>query len=289
VIATEADVLVLYDKLGTIVRHYQSVLLKHVSAEAMHTAARRLGLLRQGVFVYSAESEMAVHADYCIYNMPVNGLNLAGRYLRDHPPVPGSDEETVLRAMAGARYALLSVSKLAPGVGVECYDLLRGQDIFMANRGFSLTGQKGAVLASRLLSLPGFDMSTGADLPVFAETMDAISEVLNEAQRRLGAGPDNVDDPSIAPELSTGIIRACLRCGASEYMRYDDSRAIEARAARGEPVLPSGSETPPIPDDLIPEYAGVSQGYGGPTSRNRPCPCGSGLKYKRCCGSLKHY
>jgi hypothetical protein len=188
--------------------------------------------------------------------------------MRHHPPLAGSDEELVLNAMSNARHALLSVSKLVPGVGLECYDLLRRKDLFMVNRGFSRTGQKGAVLASRLLSLPDFEMSTGADLPVFRESLDAVAKVLGDLGRRLGAGFDNVDDPRIAFELSTGIIRACLRNHAAEWVRYE-----------------SNVENTPMQE--FPFFETID--CGGPTSRNRPCPCGSGLKYKRCCGQLKRW
>ncbi|WP_100918340.1 SEC-C metal-binding domain-containing protein [Candidatus Thiodictyon syntrophicum] len=47
------------------------------------------------------------------------------------------------------------------------------------------------------------------------------------------------------------------------------------------PMAPSGSApireiAPPAPRRAVKKYAG--------TGRNEPCPCGSGQKYKRCCG-----
>lgn len=33
-----------------------------------------------------------------------------------------------------------------------------------------------------------------------------------------------------------------------------------------------------------PPPSGATAGLAGPTSKNSNCPCGSGKKYKRCCG-----
>ena len=41
------------------------------------------------------------------------------------------------------------------------------------------------------------------------------------------------------------------------------------------------NEMPPEPEPATPQPAGSNNKIG----RNEPCPCGSGTKYKRCCGS----
>ena len=41
-------------------------------------------------------------------------------------------------------------------------------------------------------------------------------------------------------------------------------------------IVARGETPPPDPQQLIKKYAG--------TGRNEPCPCGSGKKYKLCCG-----
>ncbi|MCY3021382.1 MAG: SEC-C metal-binding domain-containing protein [Planctomycetota bacterium] len=270
-IATQADVLVDYDRLSNVVHNFHGVIPSTISKWDLDAAARKLGLWHRGVVIFRAEHELNVLMDYCVYNMPVAGLSAAARYMRRNPPAAGSDEELALQAMAGARHAVLSISSIVPGVGVECRDLLRDSSVFMVNRNLSRTARKGRLFASRLLSLPGFEMSTGADLPVFSDALDAIEEALRALGPSLGADAESVDDPRIAPQVSTCIIRACLRSGAADWIRMDQSGADPATA------LPSFPDCVPDAD------------VGGPHARNRPCPCGSGMKYKHCCGELKRW
>lgn len=59
--------------------------------------------------------------------------------------------------------------------------------------------------------------------------------------------------------------------------RYE--RVQEKKRLTAEVVDP---DAPPIPD------APVEQAKAGQTTgRNDPCPCGSGKKYKKCCGKTK--
>ena len=272
-VRTESDVLTQYDRFSKVMNHFQAVIPEWVDKGMLEAGARRLGLWHDGMLAFQAEAELTALLDYCLYNLPKEGLNLATRYMRRNPPAPGSDEEIVLKAMANARHALLRVSKAVPGVGVECRDLLRDTGLFIPNRGLSISCGKGAMLATRLLAMPDFDISTGAALPVFRETLEGIERVLINLAPRLAACQNDMDDPSIASELATGIIRACLRSGSAEYICTVDDLIPRTLSA---PVY--------VYDDML-----DGLGFGGPASRNRACPCGSGMKYKRCCGALKRW
>ncbi|MHC4574224.1 MAG: SEC-C metal-binding domain-containing protein [Planctomycetota bacterium] len=59
-------------------------------------------------------------------------------------------------------------------------------------------------------------------------------------------------------DLTASIIRLCLEADASSRIAYE--------GAEGNP-------------EIIPFPAGNSR-----VGRNAPCPCGSGKKYKKCCG-----
>lgn len=63
----------------------------------------------------------------------------------------------------------------------------------------------------------------------------------------------------------------------AEYWRFDPRRAGRVSDGHDNVPIPSALErqTPPPPASI--EKAAHR-------SRNAPCPCGSGLKYKRCCG-----
>jgi uncharacterized protein YecA (UPF0149 family) len=56
----------------------------------------------------------------------------------------------------------------------------------------------------------------------------------------------------------------------AEYWHFDPRRAARTREENGDE--PSARVVAPAEEAARP-------------SRNAPCPCGSGLKYKRCCGA----
>ena len=67
--------------------------------------------------------------------------------------------------------------------------------------------------------------------------------------------------PEERSELTAGLLRFCLKRGAAEHVRYGD------------------------PDEEIwKDEERLSQPAAQRVGRNDPCPCGSGRKYKHCCG-----
>ena len=57
-------------------------------------------------------------------------------------------------------------------------------------------------------------------------------------------------------------------------LRFDQPALDAAEASR------EGSEASPAPEAVAPVRSGPKVG------RNQPCPCGSGKKYKHCCGTV---
>ena len=73
-----------------------------------------------------------------------------------------------------------------------------------------------------------------------------------------------MNDKTIIPESGSKQER-CAFCGSTKIYKYDGyCRPVCERCANrgGRTYVRSGEKI----------------------SRNEPCPCGSGLKYKRCCG-----
>jgi len=77
-----------------------------------------------------------------------------------------------------------------------------------------------------------------------------------------------LDDPQTSPTVR---LRAALAI-------LSETRAL-AKAAR--PPAPARPEPAPVTATVPPPTAGNMKG----SQRNLPCPCGSGIKYKRCCGA----
>jgi uncharacterized protein YecA (UPF0149 family) len=62
------------------------------------------------------------------------------------------------------------------------------------------------------------------------------------------------------------------------HLRYDREREKKDRIKAGLP----GADEPPLPPPVGPIHSEKKE-----ISRNDPCPCGSGRKYKKCCGKGK--
>lgn len=238
-------------------RQLHSTLLDYLPKKGLKKCAKELGISKSGVFVFQEQHEADVLMDYCIYDYYEDSINTVSRYMMKHPPTAGSDEYLVLKAMSESYYSLIQVEDDVEGVGIWAHDPLRDKRFLLADIGFSQTAIEGLVIAARLIPFEDFVMTSGAALPVDAGTLIKITDLL--AQRFVG-GPEKYRDFSVEQkaDLSASIIRLCLEADASSRIDYEDA------------------ERNP---EIIPFPAGNNH-----VGRNDPCPCGSGRKYKRCCG-----
>lgn len=122
------------------------------------------------------------------------------------------------------------------------------------------------VLAARVMAPEGIGMTTGAALPAGvlspADRAGFLQQMVSAFMR---ADFDQLS-PDEASEVAANIIRHCLRQGAAEHIQYVGPGA---RSARGRAPAPAALAA------------------ARPVGRNSPCPCGSGKKFKRCCGSRR--
>jgi SEC-C motif len=242
-------------KIGMSLSHK---LVGTLGKDVLDEGGRKLGILHNGKLVLGSEDELAVVMDYCIYNVYRGGRNAVQRMLADAPP-SDPDERALLEAQSQARYSIFQVSEVESGVGVTLVDLLRKDTMFLVDVGFGKSASKGFGLAGRVIAQAGYFMSGGAMLPFDKRAAHRID---GDMQRWLAAGTDFARlKPAQEAELAAQIIRACLEIGTSEHIRY---------ATPGEDRRPGRWSA---------ESAGRVR-----ANRNDPCPCGSGRKYKSCCG-----
>lgn len=238
-------------------RQLHSTLLDYLPKKALKKCAKKLGISKSGVFVFQEEHEADVLMDYCIYDYYEDSINTVSRYMMKHSPTAESDEYLVLKAMSESYYSIIQVEDIVEGVGIRAHDTLRDKRFLLVDIGFSKTALEGLVIAARLIPFEDFVMTSGAALPVDADTLIKITDLL---MQRFVGGPDKCRDFSVKQkaDLSASIIRLCLEADASSRIAYEDA------------------ERNP---EIIPFPAGNNR-----VGRNDPCPCGSGRKYKRCCG-----
>jgi len=248
-----------YRQLRAIMRDLHSELLGSLSKNTITMCGKKLGFMVDGTLVFENEDESSVLMDYCLYEGLIEQQNTISRFMAKQPYEPRSDEMMLLDAMSRSRYSLLQVEGVAKGVGVNCCDLLRGDSGSIVDEGLGSTACQGVVFACHLVVLPEMSMTTGAALPIDAEALEDIRGVLDDRNKGVGQAVFNELNQQDQAELSSIIIRCALSAGASSRITM-----------RG-PRRRVGSQQPNPPTALRP-------------SRNDPCPCGSGKKYKRCCG-----
>jgi hypothetical protein len=248
----------IYRRLRELGVKLNKALVHSLSREELEEGSRRLGILREGTLVLDSEDELAVLMDYCIYDIYRGGRNAVERMLAESPP-SDPEERALLEAKSRAYYSVFQVTDAERGVGVIVEDTLRGGTHFMADVSFGDTARKGYLLAGRVIAMDAFLMSTGAMLPVAGRGAQRLADVLEHEV------PRDTDFTRLTPaqqaDLTTQMIRACLEGGAAEHITY---------ATPGE----------------APERGRWSFEQPGRVraNRNDPCPCGSGRKYKSCCG-----
>lgn len=212
--------------------------------------------MRGDTFVFEDEQEMDVLMDYCIYAYYENGQNAVSRYMDQSPPELGSDEYVVLKAMTESFYTLVHIEQVLKGVGVWANDLFSDRSYPLIDMGLGKSGVKGLVIATRLLPFADFVTTSGVPIPIDPEVTEEIFNYINQQFGSEDGKYINLDMQQRA-DLMTIIIRLCLGDNMTAHVRYQDI------------------ETAHVPQPLERENR---------VGRNGPCPCGSGKKYKRCCG-----
>lgn len=234
-------------------------LVKTLSKHDIELAARRLGMLKAGTLVFETEDEVSVMMDYAIHEVYHDGLNAIDRMLRDKPPEEGSDELQILQSLKASRYTLFTVERTIPGFGLMGTEGVTRTPTLLVDISFSHSAVPGLALATRLHSpKPGWSMTTGASLPMTEEALEGLIGAMEDYQRRHG------DEPPDA-ERSTMMIRECIKAGASRSISYAEPGALAGTPDRSMAPIRHGSAK---------------------VGRNDPCPCGSGRKYKKCCGRV---
>jgi hypothetical protein len=258
---THAHLLPIYRRLRQVGLKLNHTLVATLDKEVVNDGGRRLGILKNDTLVLDTEDELAVLMDFCIHDIRIDGRNAVERYIERSGPPVGSDEDAVLATMLTRRYSLMQVIDTEPDVGVTARDIWRDDMFFVADIGLGSTARPGSVFATRLFFVEnhGFYLTGGAGLPVVGETLDEINKVLS---REFGPGTDFARlDPDEQSELAALVIRTCLGSGMSSRIMYGASAENSARKERS-----------------IDPYE-VRR-----ANRNDPCPCGSGRKFKSCCG-----
>lgn len=242
-------------------------LVATLSKDVLHEGGRRLGILRKNVLVFDSMDQTSVLMDYCIHDVRRGGKNAIERFLEESPPPADSAELMLLQALRDARYALLLVEEREQGVGARVHDMLRDETLFLHDIGFGSSCVPGMLLASRIMCVDDMWMTTGAALPFGMSPAGASVKAPMIAHVRDIMPPENWSAEQAAL-MSATIIRECLQRGAADHIVYRDAE--------------ENSRSVPTPQRLA--------GSTAPKRRvgtGNMCRCGSGRKFKHCCGKRR--
>ncbi len=230
-----------------------NLLVKRLSKSELDTGAKKLGLLKGGVMVFDSEDECAYLMDYCIHHVRTSGRNAVERELIARSDAPESDELTCLQALQHTIYSVFLVEAVEPGLGVHVRDLRSQGELFVLDLGFGSSAVPGLILATRIISVAGINMTGGAAIP-------------------LGKLPDGGENSLFWLKFTTyltslsddfdpaTLIRESLNAGGGSRVQFQD---VSGNSIGDAPV---GRLT-----------------HSEKIGRNAPCPCGSGKKFKHCC------
>ncbi len=215
-----------YVALKAMLRELHGEMLKALPTKVLKSAARRLGMLADRNTIVGGDTEMALLWDYSLYREPAGRTTFARRFCREMmTSKPAGDRVAVLEAVAGAHYRVMEVVSVERGVGVGVRDLLRGDELFIIDRGFGGTVGPGFLLASNVLEFPEFASTTGAALPIRPEEAGVVRGTLMTAGRHLAVAAKKRAKPvEILEEEEAGlaglVIITAIAMGWTERVEY---------------------------------------------------------------------
>lgn len=210
-----------YKRFRQLGRSYNLELIKQLPPPALPESGKKLGLYKAGTLILNQDDEIAVAYDYSLHHYRRAGKNAIERALATSPPALDSDEMVYLKSMATARFSLFRVEDILPRRGASLVDLVTGKRLDLMDIGLSSAGTPGIIVAGRVLSFDGFNMSSGTLIPVpegvFESRMRAvISKFL----------PDTDEPPTLSPAQSAAfeaqVIRIALHDGGEDNSFFTD-------------------------------------------------------------------
>lgn len=255
-----------------------------IGNQALDDAARRLGLLHRGVYVFGSEHEGHVLFDHALFTPLEDGRSPMARYVEANPPPPGTEKAVITEAMVGARYRVLKIEQVMPGLGAMVNSFVE-EGRLLIDIGLSHTGAVGALFATRLFVFDEFMMTSGAGLPVFGSFGKKCLQAVMQRTSRPIPGVAS-DSQAMDHEIEKIALPILLAGGAGRRMATAYAEDIAA-GRMPEAELFDGEEI--FIGDLTggsPRRGRAGAGMPQHTSANAPCPCGSGRKYKKCCGKV---
>ena len=258
-----------YKQLRQVGLPLNNQLVRMLTKADIEGGAAKIGIFRDGKVVLEEDSTTGILMDFCLHDIWRDGTNAIDRFYRTSPPPPHSDEMLILQAKRASRYSMFMVDQTEPGSGLHVRDLLYDEDVFITDINFSQTKQIGLVIACRLMTIDGINMTTGATIPMVVVPRADRWQFMLQSVRVFKKKAAECKTPEERSEFIAEIIRTCLENGAASRISYADPPGAKVHRR---PLTPRPAT----------RIISAKKKLIGPNDR---CPCGSGRKVKNCCGA----
>lgn len=212
-----------YIRLRNVLKMMHQELMHRLPQKAIMECAKKLGLAKGKVLVFSNPDETSVLIDYCLYCHRTGGKTVIDRYAEKKPPPSQSDEKTVLVAMSASYFSVFMIRQAYKSRGVLLYDFYKKRDVLLMDIGLGDSGVSDLALAGRVLPFSGYHMTAGAFLPLFEPpVIEAVAPIMERWRLDHPDMDKTWLSPGLEASFSAQIIRAALRTGALGNVNYSD-------------------------------------------------------------------
>ncbi len=263
------DHLPLFDRISQAMETLKMDASKLVAENEIEELVAALGMSVCDPQSPESQIQLTVFGDALLFHRYHHQRNLIDRLAARRPYPVGSDEAMVLDAMGRAFFSIFEIEARVPDVGLRITDRLRRDDHLLVDRAAARAAKPGAFFGSTLVPFEGFVVVPCGPVPLSA-TVAEVYAVMTDQTTRGGRHLDRMDRKmwsSLAMALYSGVTLSMLDEEGIEDDDFDDGLTGDLSAFG--PVESAGC------GPLEPLH---------PVGRNEPCPCGSGKKYKKCCG-----
>jgi hypothetical protein len=206
------------------------------------------------------DAAAVVLADLCVHEWRDEGRTLLQRFAESEATrrLKG-DERILLDRWQQSRLSLLRVDEVWPGVGMRLYDALAERDLDVFDPALSRELPVGFWLIARPFACGSYWMTTAA-----VTLLGPLDDAFGTLRADLMAMEESTI-PLVLARIAFLVYSTLEREeGPGEEGPFDGGWVRDGI----EPLRFAGDEEPRLPRP----------------GRNEPCPCGSGKKYKKCCG-----
>lgn len=210
------EVLARYRHLREISKRHLSDAMKFLSQDAILRHARRLGLTLGKTVILDNMDELTLAFDLAIHTAPDGRSRAIDRYARSARFAPGSSEALMLEAMRNARFAVVSVRRRHPSVGLIVADLFRKVELWLVDEGLEISLPVGAAFATRYYAPDLFVMTAGVCMPIDLDLLTSAVESAPQVLRK--SRVEAIEDRRFAE----AVYRAAIAGGIMERVAYRD-------------------------------------------------------------------